>query len=174
MPDMNLYESRDACGAEPLAELIEAVRRDDAATRVPARIEALVLQAWDNRRHLAVERRRRTSHPVWLAALAAAVLLAALVWLPLAMLDEGADIARDTSPDSFVPPSIDSIATVDVVLDEDPASFNVVQLSVQPAVLAAFGFPVASLLDDEPVDVEVLVGLDGVPRAVRYANVVQE
>jgi hypothetical protein len=40
-------------------------------------------------------------------------------------------------------------------------------LNVQPSVLTAFGYPVADPVDVQPVSVEVLVGLDGVPRAIR-------
>jgi hypothetical protein len=34
-------------------------------------------------------------------------------------------------------------------------------------VLTAFGYPVADPMDVRPVSVEVLIGLDGVPRAIR-------
>ena len=63
--------------------------------------------------------------------------------------------------------SLDSIATTEVVLQADPASLQVVRLSVQPSMLTAMGYAFANPVDTEPVNLEVLIGLDGVPRAIR-------
>jgi hypothetical protein len=59
------------------------------------------------------------------------------------------------------------VLTTDVLLDDDRASLQLVRLSVQPSVLAAFGYPLADPADTRSVSVEMLVGLDGVPRTIR-------
>ena len=43
-----------------------------------------------------------------------------------------------------------------------------------PRTLAALGIPVANPADDEPIAVEALIGLDGIPRSIRYAQLRQE
>ena len=72
-----------------------------------------------------------------------------------------------TSPDS------DALLAPDVLMD-DASSFQYVRLSLAPRTMAALGIPVANPADDEPIAVEALIGLDGIPRSIRYAQFRQE
>lgn len=182
MPDMRNSDYEYGRDGDALAESLRAVQRDNSETQVPPHVEAFVMRAWDAWASAdACEPRRATRRPLWFAALAASALLVAAIWMQRGGGGEsgyegGAESAYEQSlaGDGFVPYPIEAMATVDVVLDEDPASLQLVQLSIQPSVLTAFGFPVADPADDRPVEVEVLVGLDGVPRAIRHASFVQE
>ena len=57
------------------------------------------------------------------------------------------------------------------VLMGEASSVQYVRLSLAPRAMAAFGIPVVDPSDDRPVAVEALVGIDGIPRAIRYAQV---
>jgi hypothetical protein len=61
---------------------------------------------------------------------------------------------------------LQTIATTGVLLQDDPASLQLVRISVEPSVLVAYGYPLANPMDTQPVDVDVLIGLDGVARAI--------
>jgi hypothetical protein len=177
MPDMKIGDSR--CGAHDLLnEAIEAVRRDDAATIVPSHVEAAVVRAWDEGTGASMERQRGRSPFGWRAAavgaLAASVIVAAAVWTPRGQRAVDRDAAPTESaledPLAQFPEYASTSLAVDGMLDEDPASLQYVQMRVEPSVLTAFGFPVPNPADDQPVNVEVLVGLDGVPRAIRHVT----
>ena len=116
--------------------------------------------------------------PLWFGALAASALLVTALWMKR---DTGDPRNIDTADAAFGQPAVEELRphpletmATDVVLDDDPSSFQLVQLRVQPDVLTAFGFPVADPADNRPVEIEVLVGRDGVPRAIRQAISVQE
>src|SRR5687768_11290828 len=75
MPDLRReFDPRD-----PLDEALDAVRRDDAATEIPARIEHHVMLAWDGGMGGTSHRRRRSA-PIWFGAIAASVLFAAIAF----------------------------------------------------------------------------------------------
>lgn len=57
---------------------------------------------------------------------------------------------------------------------DDASSVQFVRLRLAPQAIAAFGILVADPLDDRPISVEALVGLDGIPRAIRYATTREE
>ena len=56
------------------------------------------------------------------------------------------------------------------VLMEDASSVQYVRLSLAPRAVASFGLPVVDPSDDQPIAVDALIGLDGIPRAIRYAQ----
>jgi hypothetical protein len=70
-------------------------------------------------------------------------------------------VSTDTGSDP-----LHAIATTGVLLQDDPASLQLVRMSVEPSVLVAYGYPLANPMDTQPVDVDVLIGLDGVARAI--------
>ena len=163
-----------------LHESLEAVRRDDAETKAPPRLEALVMRAWDAGAGAPAEQDSRgPAHAFWWAALAASMMVAVAVSL---RGGSGAENPDATSVQSVIEDSgaeladdpLESLITADLMLDEDPAFLQYVHMSVEPSALTAFGFPVRDPEDDQPVDVEVLIGLDGLPRAIRHAHYVQE
>lgn len=163
-----------------LAEAIRAVAQDDAGSKVPPHVETAIMQAWDSRTRAPIDHRHRTgSRRRWFVGLAATVMLSsAAMWMIEGGVNDHAGMTSSAermdggaaATDGLAAYAGAELATVDVVLDEDPTSLQVVQLSVEPAVLTAFGFPVADFIDGRPVEIEVLVGLDGVPRAIRNAN----
>ena len=145
---------------------------------MPAHVKAFVLQTWDTQVRSDPSRLSRIRRPLWFGALAASVLLVTALWMQLSTRGptnlDGPDATFDQpAVERLVPGPVETMAT-DVVLDDDPSSFQLVQLSVQPEVLAAFGFPVADPADNRPVEIEVLVGRDGVPQAIRQLIFVQE
>ncbi|OFW03022.1 MAG: hypothetical protein A3I61_05340 [Acidobacteria bacterium RIFCSPLOWO2_02_FULL_68_18] len=157
------------------AHALGLVARDDEATPVPAHLEAAVMRAWEARGGAATRPQYRL-RPAWatLAAAACAGLVAALWWTDAR--DTGSSVAATPAgsaadPSSAVAASaLESFAPIDALLQEDPASLQLVRLSVQPSVLAALGYPVADPSETQALDVEVLIGLDGVPRAVRQVD----
>jgi hypothetical protein len=162
-----------------LAEAIRAVAQDDAGSKVPPHVETAIMQAWDSRARATGDHRHRTgSRRLWFVGLAATVMLSsAAMWMIEGGVNDHAGMTSSAErmdgaagTDGLAADAGAELATMDVVLDEDPTSLQVVQLSVEPAVLTAFGFPVADFIDGRPIEIEVLVGLDGVPRAIRNAN----
>ena len=75
MPDMKKSEFGDDAGDDALAESLEAVRRDDEETKVPARVQAFVMRTWDTQVRSDPRRLARMRRPLWFGALAASALL---------------------------------------------------------------------------------------------------
>lgn len=177
MSDMTDQREVRAGVEEIAAHALRQVARDDAETPVPGRIEAAVMRAWDAGNEGAAHSRYRV-RPAWaaLAAAACGVLIAAL-WLTdarnatptiaetPALSPADLALAADAS-------SLESIAPIDVLLQEDPASLRLVRVSVQASVLATLGDPLADPTETQPIDIEMLIGLDGVPRTVRRVSTI--
>ena len=163
---------------DPLRESLDAVRSDDEATVVPAHIEDLVMQEWDRAFVSHRHERRSRSAVVWLGVVAASLLAGMALWV-----SRGGEIGTPAEPTAtnavtFTEGVLEDASAQSLVTQaapgEDPATLQYVQLSIRPSVLSAYGFPVADPAGDRPVQVEVLVGLDGVPRAIRHVTIVQE
>lgn len=173
MSHMNRHDQA-RCEEEIVANALRLIADDDRGTAVPAQIETAVMRAWNVRERGAAEPHRWLRRPLWSAALvtAACAVLAAALWVERSSNSQATQtpnpesVQQTISTDAFRY-SLEAIATTGVLLQEDPSSLHVVRLSVQPSVLAASGYPLVDPLDTEPMDVEVLVGLDGVPRAIR-------
>ena len=164
----HLEEHKRILPADGLQTALKAVREDDALTLPRPQLHDRVMQAWDTR-----PRHRRTWRPgAWWFAAAASVALV-LAWSSSqSRLDKG--IANAVAePTMEVSPGSDALLAPDVLMD-DAASFQYVRLSLAPRTMAAFGMPVADPSDDRPIAVEALVGIDGIPRAIRYAQVREE
>jgi hypothetical protein len=179
MPDMKRPQHQDDAAGDALAESLEAVSRDDDDTEVPAHVRAFVMRAWDTQLRSDPRKLSRMRRPLWFGALAASALLGTALWMQFGARDpQNIESAEATSDrlvvKPLVPSPFDTLATVDMVLDDDPSSFQLVQLSVQPEVLTAYGFPVADPADSRPVEIEVLIGRDGVPHAMRQVIFVPE
>ena len=174
MPDMKQQHGSRSSDDAILSEAMQLIADDDRATDVPAHLETAVMTAWDIRAGRAARPSRLGARRIGIAALATAAcaVLAAALWVQRAA-DNGLATGRapaapgETTATDMADYSLDSIASTGVLLEEDRASLQLVRLSVQASVLAAFGYAVANPTDTEPVDVEVLIGLDGVPRAIR-------
>jgi hypothetical protein len=159
---------------DPLDEALDAVRRDDATTEIPARIEHQVMLAWDAGTGGTSHRRRRPG-PIWFGAIAASVLCAAIAFSRYQAgratpFDQPSPVESARAQSVFP----GELLFTEVALNEDAASLQYVQLRVTPSAVRRLGFPLPDLADDQPVDVEALVGLDGVPRALRPTTLIRE
>jgi hypothetical protein len=171
MPDLRHPDEKREVGDARLAEALSLVLQDDEERAVPEHVEAAVIRAWDVQTNLSVRASRRSAvRRLSFASLVAAAMLAAAVWIQRGARNEGRAAPGGDEPVLY---QVDSMATGDLVLDEDPGSLQLVRLRIEASVLAAFGFPVADPAD-QLVEVEVLIGLDGVPRAIRQADFVRE
>ena len=171
MPDLRDQNGLGNRNVEMLAEALRLVSRDDEHTKVPERIETLVMRAWEARALGHIQEYRSHSRHLWVAALTAAAcaVLVAALWFQrpaenATITQAPVNVVGETEVLVY---SLDSIATTEVVLQADPASLQVVRLSVQPSMLTALGYAFTNPLDTEPVNLEVLIGLDGVPRGIR-------
>jgi hypothetical protein len=144
---------------------LDAVRADDDATRVDPGVQRRVMGEWDAR---VARRQRRSVAPVWFGAVAASIVaaivlsrptIATLLWQP----------GDDTDPLS-IEVADSALYLTEVALDDDRASLQYVQMRLPQSALADYGLPIADPADDQAVIVEVLVGLDGVPRALRLLS----
>ena len=159
MPDLTGSHGRKDDAVE---RMLEAVREDDRSASVPSRIEERVMRAWDAQTSRTPERRRLTGRAILASAVAAAacLVLAAALWFQ--RVDRSVAVLStevDLDP-------LQTIASTGVLLQDDPASLQLVRISVEPSVLVAYGYPLANPMDTQPVDVDVLIGLDGVARAI--------
>ena len=143
---------------EKLMDLFERLREDEAQVEVPAHVRSTVLAAWDP-----PSRRRFGEAGVPLfwrgaAALAAGVALT----IGLTRLGAGLQVA-------IAPVAQASTATLHLVGEPiaEGEAVRVVRMSMAPAMLASLG--IRSTAGDlaESVDVDVIVGEDGVARAIR-------
>ena len=155
----HLEEHKRILPADELQTALKAVREDDALALPRPQLRERVMHDWDTR-----QQHRRTSRPstFWFAAAASVALV--LTWSSAQnRLDKGRDNAVAERPRATLPDS-DALLAPDVLMD-DASSFQYVRLS-----LAALGIPVANPADDEPIAVEALIGFDGIPRSIRYAQ----
>lgn len=150
-----------------LQTALNAVRDDDARALPRPQLGERVMRDWDTRRRS----RRRSLAIFWFAAAASVALV--LTWSSAQNRhDQGKDDAVAERP-MATPPGTDTLLAPDVLMD-DASSFQYVQLRLAPRTMAALGIPVANPADDEPIAVEALIGLDGIPRSIRYAQFKQE
>ena len=164
----HLEEQKRIIPADRLQTALTAVREDDALTLPRPQLHDRVMHAWDTR---ALPRRTWRAGAWWFAAAASVALV--LAWSSSqSRLDKGIANAV-VEPTMEMSPGSDALLAPDVLMD-DAASFQYVRLSLAPRTMAAFGMPVADPSDDRPIAVEALVGIDGIPRAVRYAQVREE
>ncbi len=151
---MNHQERRDA----RLARSLEMLADIEGSSAAPARVEANVMARWDAAHTPHARSRRRRVVRVAAATAAGITLVGALVW------------PRDT-----VRPQLDTTndyTTVAVVggplMAGEP--IRVVRMRVARSVLGELGIPSPALhgaAQVETVDIDVLVGEDGVARGVR-------
>ena len=144
---------------EKLMDLFERLREDEAQVEVPAHVRSTVLAAWDP-----PSRRRRfgeAGSPLFWRRAAA---LAAGVALTIGLTRLGAGLQVGIAPVAQA-----STATLHLVGEPiaEGEAVRVVRMSMAPAMLASLG--IRSTAGDlaESVDVDVIVGEDGVARAIR-------
>ena len=144
-----------------LARTMKALAEIEAAVEAPSRVEAAVMAHWESRHSGAKADRSRTRRVVrgTMTAAAGVTLVGALVW------QRGVN-------DTASAPTGGSYTTVAVVggplMADEP--IRVVRMRVERSALGELGIPSPAqqgAAHIETVDIEVLVGEDGVARGVR-------
>jgi hypothetical protein len=156
--DVNLDE-RD------VRDALRALARAEEHIAARPHVESAVMHAWDASA-AAAARSDRGQRVRALGAVAASFLLAAgasYIWI---RADVGVRETEPTEAGVAVGsswPSDEALAW----LDPDPASLQIVRLRVASATLSAQGYPVSDPDGDGTVDIEMIVGADGLARSVR-------
>lgn len=146
----------DSTGAD-VERALRALAAVDAREEAPAGMHALVMKAWD-RDMSAVPRGRAVVARAAMLAGAASVAAAALLLI--------ADRSRDDGPRGREePPPAGTIALAEPPLD--PAATSVVRVRMPRRALAGLGIPLADPEGGGAVDLEILVGEDGIARTIR-------
>jgi len=156
----------EASDDEKLTDLFERLREDEAQVEAPAHVRSAVLAAWDARRDPYVvsglSRTDNNKTGFWRGAAA----LAAGVVLAVALARLGGELQMGIAPPAAPQASSATLHLVGEPIAEGEA-VRVVRVSMAPAMLASLG--IRSTAGDlaESVDVDVIVGEDGVARAIR-------
>jgi len=142
-----------------LTQALRALDADDRETmRVSADVEARLLAEV---RAIAWSQRRRQLH-LWLATAAAIAIAAAGIWVSAARSQRATESIAEVTT-GFMPLMYSSVPMTDGQL---------VRLDVPRRALASFGLTPPEMIDTsaatQMVQVDVLVGEDGLARAVRF------
>ena len=147
------YEDSD------LADALEALRQDVARIETPAHVEMAVLAAWD-RAH--APRREERARWVWREASA----VAAVVIIGVGLGQLGRELQRTTR--ASVEPAAESrtlLLVGEPILQGEPV--RVVRMRVPASTLIGLGVRSATGDAAAHVDVDLIVGEDGIARAIR-------
>jgi len=147
-----------------LRDALHALKQEHSSLEAPAEVERRVMRKWDDAH--AATLRPRSGFGLRTLAMAAAVILAVSVgfwWRNGAR--EPASVAS-VQPAVTAPwPSDETLAS----LGADPASLQVVRIRVDSTALAQHGYAVSDPDGDGLVDVEMIVGTDGIAQTVRLS-----
>jgi hypothetical protein len=144
-----------------LADALEVLRREAAGIETPSHVEAAVLAAWDKAHAETGNRRRRPWHDV--AAVAAAVTIA----ISLAQL--GRQLEQLTQPKPQQAENSRTLLLVgEPILQGEPV--RMVRMRVPASTLTELGVRPVTGMPGEHIDVDVIVGEDGVARAIRVGR----
>jgi hypothetical protein len=161
---------------ERLTQSLQMLAEIESASKTSPRVETVVMARWDADHDPSRLTRSRNRRVIRMATLAAGItIVGALVWernpevrLPSTLLRQG---KPDTTPTVRLKPDA-TYTTVAVVggplMADEP--IRVVRMRVARSVLGELGIPSPTqrgAAPPETVDIDVLVGEDGVARAVR-------
>lgn len=147
-----------------LRDALHALRQEQRSLEAPAEIERRVMRMWDNA-HAATSR-PRSGFDLRVLAMAAAVILAVSVGVWWGNGTREPAPVTSAQPAVTVPwPSDETLAW----LGADPASLQVVRIRVDSTALAQHGYAVSDPDGDGLVDVEMIVGTDGIAQTVRLS-----
>lgn len=146
-----------------LQALLQEIRLADGRLSTPRRVEQAVLAAWDSRdsrdaRDSAEPSPSERTGRYWLLV-AASIVFAVLVIRWGTGTEQHAPVAETPAP---LPPAVEW-------LDPDPGSLRVLRLRV-PTESLRIQHPVFDPSGVGVVDVEMIIGVDGVARSVRLAT----
>jgi hypothetical protein len=140
-----------------LSALLDALRSAESDDSAPPRVEAALMKAWDVSHAPAVTNIRITAAS-WVASLAAAAVLAISLTVVGGRLRSAAVVA----------PSLVAEAPTVILVGEpvrDGEQIRLVRMRMPASALHALGVTYTAALEDD-VDVDVIVGEDGVARAL--------
>jgi hypothetical protein len=143
-------EERERAIVEALGGLARAARDSPAA-----KTEEVLLAAFRARRP-----RRRISWPAWIGAAAALILAVYAIWNRPALK---ADRVQQEVATEFIP-----LHRGPVLLPAEGS--QIIRIALPRREMRRFGIPVRADLDESKVQAEVLVGQDGMARAVRFIH----
>lgn len=146
-----------------LEEALRALEADDEV-RVPPRVDAAVMAAWDARRAGPPASAPRR-WPLWIAAAAGVVILV----VAIASRPEQAPAGPPASDGSAQPPNALIQQELVLVPDVEPGPLMLMRVRMTRREFSRLGVPISNPQGDGLVDVEVLVGEDGVARSIRRA-----
>ncbi|HLG54429.1 MAG TPA: hypothetical protein VI485_03800 [Vicinamibacterales bacterium] len=137
-----------------------AFARQDAQTRAPVRIAGAVMQAWD----AASRKPSRARARLWPFAIAAGVAAAALVTV-VALRDTVRP--RPSAPLATAARTIAPVAILSADAPFDTEPLQIVRIRIPGSALPALGVSIVEPEAAGLVDVDLLVGEDGLPREIR-------
>ena len=146
--------------SQGLADALEELRREAAGMETPSHVEALVLAAWDKAHAEPASRPRRRWHDV--AAVAAAVTIA----IGLSQLGRQLEQLTHTAQQSENSRTL--LLVGEPILQGEPVSM--VRMRVPASTLTGLGVRPVTGMPGEHIDVDVIVGEDGVARAIRVGK----
>ena len=141
-----------------LSALFDALRRAEAHDSAPPHVESAVMRAWDAS-HVPAVSDARVSAASWLASLAAAAVLA----ISLSAVGGRFRSAAIVTPSHAAETSPTVILVGEPVRDDEQV--RLVRMRMPASALHALGVTSTAALEDD-VDVDVVVGEDGVARAL--------
>lgn len=145
---------------DPLTETLDELRRDEARVETPRHVEDALLAAWDLA-HAKSAGPRRVGRD--LAAVAAVVTIA----VGLAQL--GRQLERLTRPAVQQSATSRTLLLVgEPILQGEPV--RMVRMRVPASTLTGLGVRPTTGMAGEHVDVDVIIGEDGVARAIRVGR----
>ena len=149
---------------EKLTDLFECLREDEAQVEAPAHVRSAVMAAWDSADRGRLPRRSGEAARAGFWRSAAAMAAGVVLAVTLARL--GRELQVGIAPAAAPQAPSATLHLVGGPIAEGEA-VRVVRVSMAPAMLASLG--VRSTAGDlvESVDVDVIVGEDGVARAIR-------
>lgn len=159
-------------GHARLTRSLQMLAEIEAASQTPPRVENAVMARWDAERVRRVPSRTKRAVRVVTAMAAGVTLIGAATWLRSARDPELALGPGTTNQVRLKPDTTDAYTTVAVVggplMANEPV--RVVRMRVARSVLGELGVPSPARRGAAPaetVDIDVLVGEDGVARGVR-------
>ena len=150
-----------------LEESLRALETDEEI-RVPAGVDAAVMAAWDaHRAGPPAQAPRRW--PLWVAACAGIVAGIVIVVVAIASRPDRAAAALPASGGAAQPPTALIQQELVLVPETEPGPLMLMRVRMTRREFSRLGVPISNPQGDGLVDVEVLVGEDGVARSIRRA-----
>jgi hypothetical protein len=146
---------------DALASALSELRRVEASMDTPPHLEAAVLAAWDKAHATETANRSRN---LWHQAAA----IAAIVTLAIGLAQLGHQLQRATQPAERSQNSRTLLLVGEPILQGEPV--RMVRMRVPASTLTGLGVRPVTGTSGEHVDVDVIVGEDGVARAIRVGR----